>query len=154
MTDSKFTNVASLVSRVMNFARQAMQGLQDGAMVALGAVGIGFAYVVSLMLVRIAPEGANRTDHISRTTEGDVQPPVIRPHDDRIIRFVVFLYKRSRIRKHLLQNYKSRCRFIPSCSDYSIRAVRKYGLIRGLALTGARLKRCNPRYSGDYVDFP
>jgi uncharacterized protein len=34
------------------------------------------------------------------------------------------------------------CRFRPTCSRYSIAAVQKYGLRRGLALTSARLWRC------------
>jgi putative membrane protein insertion efficiency factor len=35
-----------------------------------------------------------------------------------------------------------RCRFNPSCSHYSIEAVKRYGICRGLALTTARLARC------------
>ena len=35
------------------------------------------------------------------------------------------------------------CRFTPSCSDYSIEAVRRHGIRRGLVLTYNRLSRCN-----------
>jgi len=35
------------------------------------------------------------------------------------------------------------CRFSPSCSDYSIEAVQRYGIRRGLVLTFDRLSRCN-----------
>jgi hypothetical protein len=35
-----------------------------------------------------------------------------------------------------------RCRYRPTCSRYSIQAVEKYGLRRGLMLTAARLWRC------------
>ena len=34
------------------------------------------------------------------------------------------------------------CRYYPSCSDYSIQAVERYGLGKGLELTGARICRC------------
>jgi putative membrane protein insertion efficiency factor len=34
------------------------------------------------------------------------------------------------------------CRFRPTCSRYSIDAVQKYGLRKGLGLTAARLWRC------------
>jgi len=34
------------------------------------------------------------------------------------------------------------CRFRPTCSDYSIQAVQRHGLIRGLALTIHRLRAC------------
>ncbi|CAI7902673.1 unnamed protein product [Closterium sp. NIES-54] len=36
------------------------------------------------------------------------------------------------------------CRFIPTCSEYSVMALRKYGLLRGGILTAWRLLRCNP----------
>jgi uncharacterized protein len=38
-----------------------------------------------------------------------------------------------------------RCRYRPTCSEYSIEAVRKYGIIRGLELTAKRLASCNSR---------
>ena len=34
------------------------------------------------------------------------------------------------------------CRFTPSCSEYSLQAVRRYGIRKGLVLTFARLWRC------------
>jgi len=37
---------------------------------------------------------------------------------------------------------KSRCRFVPSCSHYSVEAVERYGLVKGLQLTWSRLDRC------------
>jgi putative membrane protein insertion efficiency factor len=43
-----------------------------------------------------------------------------------------------------------RCRFYPSCSEYFIGAVRKYGVISG-SLRGAwRIMRCNPFNPGGY----
>ncbi|XP_002984616.2 UPF0161 protein At3g09310 [Selaginella moellendorffii] len=36
------------------------------------------------------------------------------------------------------------CRFVPTCSDYSIQAYQKYGVVKGTILTGSRLLRCNP----------
>ncbi|MBI4426106.1 MAG: membrane protein insertion efficiency factor YidD [Candidatus Kerfeldbacteria bacterium] len=40
------------------------------------------------------------------------------------------------------------CRFHPSCSSYAIKALERYGLIRGLWLAGWRLLRCNPWSAG------
>ena len=34
------------------------------------------------------------------------------------------------------------CRFRPTCSDYSIQAVQRYGTLRGLALTYKRIRSC------------
>jgi len=35
------------------------------------------------------------------------------------------------------------CRYQPTCSDYSIEAVRRYGILRGVRLTIARINSCN-----------
>jgi putative membrane protein insertion efficiency factor len=37
-----------------------------------------------------------------------------------------------------------RCRYHPSCSRYAVDAVREFGILRGLVLSGWRLLRCNP----------
>lgn len=34
------------------------------------------------------------------------------------------------------------CRYRPTCSDYSIEAVRRFGTLRGLAMTYKRLRSC------------
>ena len=45
------------------------------------------------------------------------------------------------------------CRFTPSCSQYTIEAIRKYGFWRG-GLKGAwRICRCNP-WGGSGEDLP
>jgi putative membrane protein insertion efficiency factor len=36
------------------------------------------------------------------------------------------------------------CKYHPSCSQYAIDALRRYGLVRGIVLAGWRLLRCNP----------
>ncbi|MGO8823384.1 MAG: membrane protein insertion efficiency factor YidD [Desulfomonilaceae bacterium] len=40
--------------------------------------------------------------------------------------------------------FPSSCRFVPSCSEYAIEAVRRYGALRGLYLIVRRLIRCRP----------
>ena len=42
------------------------------------------------------------------------------------------------------------CRFHPSCSQYFIEAVRKYGPIRGAIKGTWRVIRCNPWCNGGY----
>jgi putative membrane protein insertion efficiency factor len=36
------------------------------------------------------------------------------------------------------------CRFTPTCSQYGIEALKKYGPVKGVWLTMKRLARCNP----------
>ena len=38
----------------------------------------------------------------------------------------------------------SRCRYVPSCSDYGIQAIEKFGFIKGVWLSLKRIIRCNP----------
>jgi putative membrane protein insertion efficiency factor len=42
------------------------------------------------------------------------------------------------------------CRFEPSCSNYMLQAVRKYGVVRGTAKGIARICRCHPLRPGGY----
>ncbi|NMB25953.1 MAG: membrane protein insertion efficiency factor YidD [Firmicutes bacterium] len=43
-----------------------------------------------------------------------------------------------------------RCRFYPSCSEYGLLAVEKYGVWRGLGMLGKRILHCHPWGSGGY----
>ncbi|MCH2120153.1 MAG: membrane protein insertion efficiency factor YidD [Planctomycetota bacterium] len=36
------------------------------------------------------------------------------------------------------------CRFHPSCSQYTIEAIEKYGVLRGIIKGAYRILRCNP----------
>jgi putative membrane protein insertion efficiency factor len=36
------------------------------------------------------------------------------------------------------------CRYVPTCSEYAMEAVERYGAIRGSAMAGWRLLRCHP----------
>jgi putative membrane protein insertion efficiency factor len=42
------------------------------------------------------------------------------------------------------------CRFEPSCSAYAAGALKKHGLLRGLAKAIYRVARCNPLCKGGY----
>ena len=42
------------------------------------------------------------------------------------------------------------CKYYPSCSEYAVQAVQRFGILRGLVLAGWRLLRCNPWSDGGY----
>ena len=42
------------------------------------------------------------------------------------------------------------CRFAPSCSEYAVMSLQRYGLFKGVALTVWRLLRCQPLCKGGY----
>jgi putative membrane protein insertion efficiency factor len=62
----------------------------------------------------------------------------------------------------LLRGYKSHisphlppaCRFLPTCSEYAMQAVERYGAFRGSWLALKRLLRCNPFFPGGYDPVP
>jgi putative membrane protein insertion efficiency factor len=46
------------------------------------------------------------------------------------------------------------CKFVPSCSDYAIEALRTHGALKGVGLAGWRILRCNPFTAGGYDPVP
>ena len=58
----------------------------------------------------------------------------------------------------ILQGYKrfispllpSACRFHPTCSEYMLEAVNKYGAARGIWMGTRRLLRCHPFHQGGF----
>jgi uncharacterized protein len=43
-----------------------------------------------------------------------------------------------------------RCRYYPSCSEYAVQAIQRFGILRGLVLAAWRLLRCNPWSHGGF----
>lgn len=46
------------------------------------------------------------------------------------------------------------CRYTPTCSQYGIEAIQKYGLIKGSWLTAKRIGRCRPGGGSGYDPVP
>ncbi|APC14101.1 MULTISPECIES: membrane protein insertion efficiency factor YidD [Providencia] len=41
-----------------------------------------------------------------------------------------------------------RCRFNPTCSNYGIEALRRFGMLKGSWLTAKRILKCHPLHAG------
>lgn len=46
--------------------------------------------------------------------------------------------------------FGSRCRYYPTCSEYAVQGISRFGILRGLVLGGWRLLRCNPFSHGGF----
>ena len=50
--------------------------------------------------------------------------------------------------------FPPRCRYIPTCSEYALQAVEKYGPLRGGFMALRRFLRCNPFHKAGYDPVP
>ena len=50
--------------------------------------------------------------------------------------------------------FPARCRYIPTCSEYAVEAVEKYGALKGGWLALKRFLRCHPFHKGGYDPVP
>lgn len=42
------------------------------------------------------------------------------------------------------------CRFYPTCSEYSIQSIKKYGVLKGVWKSITRISKCHPFHPGGY----
>ncbi len=66
-------------------------------------------------------------------------------------RFFLFLLKGyQKCISPILSFFGIHCKFYPSCSNYMLQAIQKYGLLKGIYLGMKRLIRCHPFAKGGY----
>ena len=65
-----------------------------------------------------------------------------------MLRFIRF-YRRA-----ISPLFPPTCRFVPTCSQYALEALEKYGALKGGWLTFRRILRCNPFHKGGYDPVP
>jgi putative membrane protein insertion efficiency factor len=67
----------------------------------------------------------------------------------RLVVWLIGVYRRA-----ISPAFPRRCRFEPTCSAYTIEAVRAYGALRGLGLGLWRIVRCHPFNPGGVDPVP
>ena len=65
----------------------------------------------------------------------------------RILLMLIRFYQRA-----ISPAFPRRCRYEPTCSEYAVQAIGKYGAMKGGALAARRLCRCHPFSKRGYYD--
>ena len=65
----------------------------------------------------------------------------------RLLIKIIKLYQKMPLNSH------SKCKFIPTCSNYAITVISDYGSVKGSILTIKRLLKCHPLSHGG-IDLP
>ena len=52
--------------------------------------------------------------------------------------------------KYISANTPPTCKYYPTCSSYSIEALEKHGVFKGIFMSSWRILRCNPFSKGGY----
>ncbi|MDR1375339.1 MAG: membrane protein insertion efficiency factor YidD [Holosporaceae bacterium] len=66
----------------------------------------------------------------------------------KLSKIIIYLYQ-----KMISPHMKFQCKFYPSCSQYALMAIKKYGLARGIVKSLFRIIKCTP-FSRNRIDFP
>lgn len=66
----------------------------------------------------------------------------------KIIIFLIKIYKKTL--SPILDFLGIKCKYYPTCSEYTIQAIEKYGVIKGCLLGIKRILKCNPFSKGGY----
>lgn len=67
----------------------------------------------------------------------------------KILLALIKFYK-SAVSPHMQKH----CKYIPTCSEYGLEAIERFGALKGTALTIWRILRCNPFSKGGYDPVP
>ncbi|MFT4256044.1 MAG: membrane protein insertion efficiency factor YidD [Pseudoxanthomonas sp.] len=75
-----------------------------------------------------------------------------RYHAGMVGRFLIALLRAYK--RFLSPLLGQRCRFAPSCSEYAMEAIARFGALKGGWLSARRLGRCHPLHPGGHDPVP
>ncbi len=61
---------------------------------------------------------------------------------------IIKIYKKTI--SPILSYFGIKCKYYPTCSEYTMQAIQKYGIIKGCFLGIKRILKCNPFSKGGY----
>ena len=66
----------------------------------------------------------------------------------KVLVFLIMIYKK--IISPIFEMMGVKCKFYPTCSEYTKQAIEKYGCFKGCFLGIKRILKCNPLSKGGY----
>lgn len=66
----------------------------------------------------------------------------------------IYIFLKKMYSKYLSNLKSTKCPYYPTCSEYGLQAVEKYGAFKGGLLALWRIIRCNPFSKGGYDPVP
>ena len=72
---------------------------------------------------------------------------------NRIVIFPIILFIRF-YQLFLSPIIGQNCRYLPTCSEYTIECLKKFGIIKGIFLSVKRISKCHPLGSHGYDPIP
>lgn len=67
----------------------------------------------------------------------------------RLVLAIIRLYQR-----YISPILPDSCIYVPTCSQYAVQAIEKYGVLKGCSLGFRRILRCHPFHAGGYDPVP
>ena len=63
----------------------------------------------------------------------------------KVLIFIINIYRR------FISPIKTgKCRFYPTCSEYAVQSIEKYGAVKGMLMAIKRVLKCHPFHPGGY----
>jgi putative membrane protein insertion efficiency factor len=92
---------------------------------------------------------------VQETPGGPTAPsePAIHPAPSFVARGAIVLVQVFRVIRFALFPVKT-CRFVPTCTEYTIEALRMHGIVKGAPLALQRVSRCHPFHPGGIDPVP
>ena len=66
----------------------------------------------------------------------------------------IFIFFIKFYQMYISPRFPGCCRFVPTCSEYALEAIQKYGALKGGLLAVKRILRCHPGNPGGFDPVP
>lgn len=62
----------------------------------------------------------------------------------------ILIYLIEKYQRYISPMFKKKCKYYPTCSEYTRQAIEKYGALKGMFYGIKRILKCNPFSRGGY----